>query len=331
MFKSAGPSGFPGPSDLCVSSVKPSLMSLADTAGEQQEPHLVWVWGPESLRLQCEQENRSLWGCTIAKHILYPAPGCHLALWGGIWAKPKAWKSWCCLGSRVLDSPAGKAHWPPAAHSWGHSSLSVLLLVLFVWLKMKKLLLCLVIMWAGSSLPTQPESGGDPWVSVTALGQRCRNRALVPGLGLWHLIILTAAFSAEQLPPGHESHWGRILSIKVHFPKLFSWRNSPLPYVIWSLLALYLLMALDWTLRNGFSAEPTASKLIVMLCLICARQVGSFPAHWDRKAVISIKISDLTSTIMKSSKSLARCHRWTDAGGPLPDKFVQIVCLHIII
>lgn len=335
MFRRAGPSGFRGPSDLCVSSVKPSVMSLGEAEGTAGASPGLGV-GPRNCWDSCVGRKTALFGAAQQQSRSSIQP--QAVIWDfevEFEERQDQWKPWCCSGNRMLDgsvrdSPARKTHWSPAAHSWGCSSLSVFLLVLFVLPEMKKLLLCLVTVRAGSGLPAQPESGGDPCVAVTALGQHCQNQGTHPRPWL-----VTSDHPHHYIQCWTTSSWpwitpGKVPFNKSSFSKAFFLEKFSSSHLIQSLLALYLQMALDWTLKNAFSAEPAASKLILMLCFFCARQVGSFPAHWDRKAVISIKISDLTFTFVKSWRSLAHCHRWTDALF-LPDKFVWISCLHIII
>lgn len=73
------------------------------------------------------------------------------------------WKPWCCSGSwmphcSVRDRRTKKTDWPPIAGSWGHSSISILLFMLFALLEVKRLLLCLITSQVRSVLTAQTES-----------------------------------------------------------------------------------------------------------------------------------------------------------------------------
>lgn len=213
----------------------------------------------------------------------------------------------------VRDRRTKKTDWPPIAGSWGHSSVSILLFMLFALLEVKRLLLCLITSQVRSVLTAQTESR-------RLLESICQNtdsatgtRALFPAFDLWHLIICRVTLSTEQLPPIHESYRRRIFLIKAPFPEAFVWRSSPLR--IWSEARLPSNFRWLWikpwkqdfsadlsSLQAGFNALPHLCKRDQQLP--CAAGMGKlwFAPRFQIWLLLSWSVKGLWHVV----------HGWTD-------------------
>lgn len=194
--------------------------------------------------------------------------GCHSGLWGGIWENTGAVETSVLFRkqSAMLQHP-----WQTDKGNRLTSNGTFLgLLQLFnpplgafyaAW--NEKVLLCLITSRARSVLTAQTASGRLLlWIcqntdSATGTG------ALFPAVDLWHLIVCTATFSTEQLPPIHDSYQKRILLIKAPFSKAFGWWSSPLR----SWYEACLLSNFTWLwmtpCERGFSGWDLASRVFL--------------------------------------------------------------------